>query len=37
MKKPQTTQAGFIPMMICIISVIAGIIYFVYARVASGY
>jgi amino acid transporter len=38
MKKPPTTQAGFIPMMLCIIAVIVGIIYFVYTRVvAAGY
>ncbi len=29
-------QQGFIPMMLCIIAVIAFVIYLVYARVAQG-
>lgn len=33
----QFPQAGFIPMMLSIIGVIVGIIYFVYTRVAAGH
>jgi LPXTG-motif cell wall-anchored protein len=40
MKKLTVTklpQTGFIPMMLTIIGVIAGIIYFVYTRVIAGH
>jgi hypothetical protein len=33
MKKLKTSQAGFIPMMICILAVIVAIIYFAYHHV----
>lgn len=36
MKSISKNQAGFIPMMICILLVIAAIIYFAYTRVAQG-
>ena len=35
MKSTSSNEGGFIPMLICILAVIVGIIYFAYTRVAT--